>query len=281
MRKFALFIVLCLMGLCACSMGDSTDSDRLTVAVSIPPQAEFVREVCGENVDVITVIPAGYSPETYEPTPKDIVELSKADVYFTIGVQAEKSNIIPETGDLRKISLNEIVSEKYSELTIDGERDPHIWLSPKRASEMVSIIANEMSVVDPDRKEEYMVNAEAYIKEINEADEYARKVIEESGCDKFIVFHPAFAYFADEYGLEMYALEEHGKEATAANLTKMADFAKAENIKAVFYQKEIDSAQARAFAEEIGGVTVELSPLSENYTENIKLMADTISKGSN
>ena len=80
MRKLTLFIMLSLMCLCACSTGEQTDSDRLTVAVSIPPQAEFVREVCGENAEVITVIPAGYSPETYEPTPKDIVKLSKADI---------------------------------------------------------------------------------------------------------------------------------------------------------------------------------------------------------
>ena len=95
---------------------------------------------------------------------------------------------------------------------------------------------------------------------------------------KFIVFHPAFGYLADDYDLQMYALEENGKEATPQRLQEMVDLAKEENIKAVFYQAEISSKQAESFAEEIGGKTVQLAPLAPDYIENLKNMVTLISE---
>ena len=98
---------------------------------------------------------------------------------------------------------------------------------------------------------------------------------------KFIVFHPAFGYLADDYHMTMYALEEEGKESTPQHLKEMIDLAKKENIKAIFYQAEISSQQAQSFAEEIGGNTIQLAPLAPNYIENLRnlvtLMAEVMS----
>ena len=93
---------------------------------------------------------------------------------------------------------------------------------------------------------------------------------------KFIVYHPAFGYLAEDYGLEMYALEKEGKESTVAHLQEMIDLARQENIKVIFYQEEIDSSQSESFAEEIGGKTMQLAPLSADYIENLKKMAKTM-----
>jgi len=93
---------------------------------------------------------------------------------------------------------------------------------------------------------------------------------------KFMVYHPAFGYIADDYGLTMYALEEEGKESTVKHLQEMVDLAKREKIKVIFYQEEIDSRQSEAFAEEIGGTTVKLAPLAANYIENLESMAEAI-----
>jgi zinc transport system substrate-binding protein len=94
----------------------------------------------------------------------------------------------------------------------------------------------------------------------------------------FIVFHPAYGYFADDDGLQMYALEEDGKEATPQNLQNMIDLAKAGNIKAIFSQAEIDSKQPGAFAKEIDGEKVILEPLSDNYIANLERMTEAISE---
>jgi len=95
---------------------------------------------------------------------------------------------------------------------------------------------------------------------------------------KFIVYHPAFGYLADDYGLTMVALEQEGKEATPQQLEKIIDLAKKENIKAIFYQEEIDSSQSEAFAEEIGGKTIQLAPLAADYIGNLKNMAETMAE---
>ncbi len=279
-RLFAILLVLFLALLTVACSGDDTENGKEEsipiVAVSIPPEAAFVKAVAKDLVEVITIIPPGYSPENYEPTPREMVRFSEASIYFTVGVPAESAGILSGVSETTKVvRLENEVAEQYADLTIDGGRDPHIWLSPRRAKVMVTAIARELSALDPENADAYTTNAEAYIAEIDAADTEVRASLEKAECRDFLVFHPAFGYFADEYGLHMYALEEEGKEATVGHLAEMIDFAKANNIKVIFYQEEIDSSQSRAFAEEIGGVTVMLSPLSEDYTENLKLMAKT------
>jgi zinc transport system substrate-binding protein len=143
---------------------------------------------------------------------------------------------------------------------------------------MVQTIAREMGEIDPENKEQYDENAQEYIMQLEDLDKEIQNALEGVQNRKLIVFHPAFGYLADDYGLEMYALEEEGKEATPQKLQEMIDLAKEENIKAIFYQAEISSAQAESFAEEIGGKTVQLEPLASNYIENLKNMAELISE---
>lgn len=250
----------------------------LTAAVTIVPEAAFVRAVGGGLVRVITVIPPGYTPAVYEPSPKAAVALSEAALYFAIGVPAE-ANIMPLLSKSTKvISLSDASSSVYPDLTLCGGRDPHIWLSPKRVAVMVEKTAEELSLADPDNAAAYHANAALYISELNSASERAHTLTAELKQRKFIVYHPAFGYLAEELGLEMYALERGGKEASPLQLGKMADFAMAEGIKVIFYQEETDSGQAHAFAEEIGGRAVALAPLSPNYIANIVKMAAAIAE---
>ncbi len=271
-----LILILLFATGCTGENKENNKNEKPIIAVSIPPEAAFARAVAGDLVEVITMIPPGYSPENYEPTPQEIASFSEAALYFTVGVPAESASILSNVSDATKVvRLEEEVATKYADLAIDGGRDPHIWLSPRRAKVMVSAIARELSALDPANAEAYKANAEAYNAEIDAADAEVRATLEKVECRDFLVFHPAFGYFADEYKLNMYALEEEGKEATVTHLTEMIDFAKEKEIKVIFYQEEIDSSQSKAFAEEIGGVTVMLSPLSEDYVENLKLMAKT------
>ncbi|MBQ4100703.1 MAG: zinc ABC transporter substrate-binding protein, partial [Oscillospiraceae bacterium] len=160
-------------------------------------------------------------------------------------------------------------------------RDPHIWLSPKRVSVMIEAIRDKMCEINPENAEIYTSNAKAYIDKLKAVDDEIKLVLSSVQNKKMIVFHPAFGYIGEDYEITMYSLEEEGKEATATHLAEMIDLAKRENIKVIFYQEEIDSSQSKAFAEEIGGKTVMLSPLAPNYIENMRLMAKTISEAMN
>lgn len=271
MKKLTLILLITCLFISVfsgCEKTENSSERKRIIAVSIVPEAAFAEKICGDEFQIITMIPPGASPETYEPTAKQMQSLEKAEIYFAIGVPAEEAILENISPDTKVIKLHEIVKETYPELCEDGGRDPHIWLSPKRAQIMVSAMADAIGISDKS-------NSESYIKELENLDNEIRFLIGENG-GKFMVFHPAFAYFADDYGLTMYALEEHGKEATAKRIAEMADLAKKENIKVIFYQAESSSRQAEAFAEEIGGKAVSLEPLAYDYTENLRTMAKSI-----
>ena len=254
-------------------------TNKKIVAVSIVPQETFVKAICGDKVEVITMIPPGSSPETYEPTPQQMQKFTDSDIYFSIGVPTEEASILPTAGDVKIVPLAEKVSSVYDDLKIGDEgRDAHIWLSPKRVKVMVEAIAEEMGKLDEENKELYNQNAENYIKQLDELDKEIKDVAENIKQKKFVVFHPAFGYIADDYGLEMFSLEEEGKEATPQHLQDMIDLAKKENIKVIFYQAELDSNQAKAYAEEVGGKTEQLEPLAADYIVNLKKMINTIAE---
>ncbi len=263
-----------------CKDANNEIDGKAVIAVSIVPQKTFVEAICGNNFDIITVIPPGASPETYEPSPKEMEQFARSVIYFTIGVPAEEANILPfarEVKDMKIIGLQKKVEEIYPSIEISpGRRDPHIWLSPKRVKVMIEIITGEIINLDPLKEQEYLDNSESYIDELENLDRQIREMLKNLENKKFIVFHPAFAYLADDYGLNMYALEQEGKEATPQQLSEIIELAKKENIKVIFYQSEISSRQAEAFAEEIGGKAVQLEPLSPDYINNLKQMVQLI-----
>lgn len=309
-RKSLVYILVLMMivGMSGCQSKQSNNTtentankERITVAVSIIPQETFAKAVAGDLVDVITMIPPGHSPANYQPTPKQMTKFSESKAYFSIGVPTEESNILPKVEDLNKdikiVSLADKVGEVYSHRSFAEEeehqhdeenhkdrgdeehhhhdgRDPHIWLSPKRAKVMVEVIKDELVLLDPDNKTTYEKNAEEYIAQLDEADNEIREVLSDFNGQSFIIYHPAFGYFADDYGLKMVTIEEDGKESTAKKLQEVIDFAKRENIKFVFYQEEFDSNQAETIAKEIGGKTIKVAPLASDYIENLKSIAN-------
>ncbi len=277
MKKTALLLTLILFfTFSGCK--STQNGNKNILAVSIAPQATFVSRVCGDKFDVVTVIPAGASPETYEPSPSQMTGIADAKLYFSIGVPAEKSSILPLVDSEKTVSLEDSVRKAYPDRLEGDSRDPHIWLSPKRVIVMVEAIADSLKELDPENADYYAQNAENYINELKELDEYISASLSDCKNRKFIAFHPAFGYFADDYALSMHALEEHGKEATAKRLAQMTDLAKKEDIKVIFYQAEASKKQALSFAEEIGGEAVMLEPLSADYINNLKTMTDSLLK---
>ena len=143
--------------------------------------------------------------------------------------------------------------------------DPHLWLSPLRSIEMVRVMADELSKINPSNSEQYEKNASNYINELESLDSYIRETVKGMTNRTFMIYHGSYTYFADDYGLEMISLEASGKQATAADMQEVIEHALEENIKVVFYQDEFDDNQARTVAEEIGGKVEKASPLSKEY----------------
>jgi zinc transport system substrate-binding protein len=279
-----LVFIIFSIGLSGCVQTNPTpnDTDQPLIAVAIPPMETFVEQVCGDLAQTMTLIPAKASPANYEPTAVQIEQFANASLYFSLGVPTETVNILPYiAAQTKAVDLTIPVSTAYPDLEIKGERDPHIWLSPKRVIIMVEAIAEEMSTFDPDNSEIYHENAASYIDKLEKLDKEISAIFEQADQKTFIVFHPSFAYFADDYGLQMYAIEKEGKEATAKHLQEMLDLAIEKDLHIIFYQAEIDSSQTLAFAEAINGEAVILHPLALNYIENMKAMAQAITETNN
>lgn len=265
----------------ACSSHNPQANDRLVIAVSIIPQETFVKEVAGDLIDIVTIIPPGKSPANYAPTPKELEALSQASIYFSTGVMTEQSSILPKLKDInsniRIIDLADEVKKYYPEREFSpGQRDPHIWLSPKRAAVMVEIIALELSDIDTKNNDIYKKNANAYIQKLNKLDKELESSFEKLENKTFIIYHPSLGYFADDYGLNMVSIQSEGKDASPDDLRKIIDIATIEHVKAVFYQAEIDSRQSKVIADEISGTALQISPLAPDYIDNLKKISDEI-----
>ncbi len=287
-NKYLLIIAIVFMVFttgCERSNNDISTINNRLIAVSIIPEKAFVEKVAGDLVEVVVLVPPGNSPANYEPTPKDIEKFSRALIYFTIGVPTEKSNILPKVRSLNNklkiVSLSKEVSKTYNEIYFDSEHkhiDPHIWLSPKRVKIMVKEIANELSNIDPEHEIIYKANAEKYIKQLDDLDKYIKDKLNQRQKNSFIVYHPAFGYYANDYKLEQISIQKPGRSITLKSIDNIIDFAKKENIKYIFYQKEFSGTKAEVLAKEINGQIEVLSPLAFNYIYNMRSMTDKIVK---
>ncbi len=296
-RILVLLIVLTtVFSAAGCQSADIPDDGKLTVAASVVPVAAFVEQVAGDRVNVLTVIPPGNSPANYQPTTTEMQELSEADVYFVVQVPTEEANILTKIGDfnpdVKLVNLRDAVSAEYPLRYMNGHDhdadadehgdedaqtiDPHIWLSPKRVEVMVQVIADTLSELDNANADTYQANAAAYIEALEDTDGEIKQIV--NGMDKkaFMIYHGAYGYFADDYGLEMIALESDGKEATAARMQALVEEAENEGIKTIFYQDEFDDSQAQTIAEELGGVVQQASPLSADYIDSLIAFAKAL-----
>ncbi len=276
MKKVLLFLSLILLTVFSgCS--EKASNSNLTVAVSIPPQEAFVKAVCGDKADVITMIPAGASAESYEMSPKEITAFANSDIYFSIGVPAEEKGIIPHISkETKLVDLTYAVSSVYTDLKIGNEKDPHIWLSPKRAIVTVEEISNQMCELDPENAEFYRKNATDYTDKLNSINNEIANLFKDKRKKVFYISHPSYGYFASDFGLDMISLEKNGKEVTPKELAEITEIAKQNGVKIIFCQEETSKKQAELLAKEIGARVEILKPLSPDYCENLQKTADLI-----
>jgi len=286
MRKI-IFALLLGFGLVSCtSQAPNQNNNKQSITVSILPQKYFMEKILGDHFDINVMIPPGASPVTYEPTPKQMKELSSSITYFRIGhIEFEKAwmkklqNLNFEM-DVIDVSKNaDLIEANHSH----GDHhhhgvDPHIWTSPKEVKKQIELIYEYFSDKHLESKTEIIENYNSFINEIDSLDSYITKELGDLQERKFLIFHPALSYFARDYGLEQISIEIDGKEPTPSNIQKIVEIAKKENIKVVFVQNQFSTHNAEVIANEINGRVVQIDPLAYNWNESIRIIVDEIVK---
>ena len=253
---------------------------RLSVFVSIPPQEYFVERIAGSLVNVHVLNAKAQDPHTFSPTPKQLVELSKANLFFTIGLPFERRligkirkinkslKIVPTDKNIRKQLVNGRAKQNNA-----GEPDLHIWLSPPLIKIQAMNIEEALTIADPVHAQQYKKNLAVFLEDIDKLDIEIKKMLAPYKGETFYVFHPAFGWFANRYGLEQQAVEIEGKLPTAKQLSRLIKSARAENIRLIFVQPQFDRRCAETLAQAIGCKVVPINPLEKNVVLNLKDIA--------
>ena len=280
-RSAALLILLAgglAVALWACSAPERSapgaPEEVISVWVSIVPQKYFVERIGGDRVDVEVMVPPGFSPATYEPRPSQVEALAGADMYVQIGVPFEDA-WMSRIRALNQVML--VVDQSQGIDRIDG-RDPHIWLSPRLVKVQARTIFEALVELDRDYEGFYRTNLEAFLVDLDDLDTKIERGLSGLETRKFIVFHPAWSYFAHDYGLEMIPVRVEGGDPSAAEMAELIRTARANGIKVIFAQPEFSTQSAETIAREIDGRVLLISPLAPDWMENLARVADTFAE---
>jgi zinc transport system substrate-binding protein len=289
---------LAVLAVCAWSAGvaRAAEAPRLDVFVSIAPQAYVAERVGGDRVTVYTFVGQGQDPHTFEPSPRQVVAIGRADVFFTVGLPFEArlmAKVREAKPNLAVVDMTEGIARRAmeGESHVHGEGaaeeahgrgeageglDPHVWLSAPRLAAQAANVAAALGRVDPGHAREYAARAEALAVEMRALHAELQRTLAPYKGRAFLVFHPAFGYFADDYGLRQEAVEAGGRSPTPRQLADLIKRARAANTRVVFVHPQFDPKSAEAVAAALGGVTAPLDPLAADGPANLRRMGAAI-----
>lgn len=262
--------------LCEAASGNtaSADAGKVRVVVSILPQAYFVERIGGDRVDVSVMVPPGASPHTYEPTASQMRDLTRARMYVRIRVHFEEA-WMPRIAAANK---NMLIVDSTSGIALSRDEDPHVWLSPKLVRVQAAHIYRGLVKVDPAGREVYEHNKEAFLRELDALDEELARVLAPVRGRRFMVLHPAWGYFARDYGIQELPIEVEGKEPSAKELAALVETAKANHVKVIFVQPQMSPRTAEVLARQIGARVVTVDPLARDWAANLRTVARTLAE---
>lgn len=279
MRIRFLFLLLLIPLFWTCK-NDKTGYKPL-ISVSIEPLRNIVEHLAGDYYKVVTLTPVGASPETYEPTPKQLMDVSNSRLYFaigTLGFERQQLERMKETAPTLKvytvsdgISLLAAKHEGHSDST-----DPHIWMSPKNVVQMARNVCNALCKNDPKHTEVYKKKLAELERHADETDRRIRLMVSKVRYRNFLIYHPALAYFASEYGFRQLTIEQDGKEPSGDHLATIITEAKAAEVHIIFLPREFKGRSVKSISKATGARVVIINPLAYRWDNEAIAIAKTL-----
>jgi len=267
----------------------------INVAVSILPVRSFVEAIGGEYVRTVLMVQPGSSPHTYEPKPSQMRTLQNVKLYFAVGVEFERvwlpkfaalnphMKIIRLDNRIEKRPMSDAHTFEHDRHDDDekgshaGGYDPHIWTAPENVAIIGESICNALCEIDPSHQKRYKENLSKFLQSVRKTDREIRRILSTLPKDTaFMVFHPSWGYFAHAYGLRQLPVEAEGKSPKPKALVKLIKKAKAEGVRAIFTQPEFSDEAAKVIANALHIPVIKVSPLAENWSENLIRIAEAI-----
>ena len=277
MKRFLYLIILCVI-LAGCKgtpqkQADSgkasgTEKPAVTVTVTISPYKYFVDQIAKGKVDVNVMVSNGNNPETYEPYAQQMMELSKSALYLKVGSigfeQTWMKKLQDNAPDMKVIDTS--VGIKPAK-TPGGNIDPHVWMSCSNARIIASNILKALSELEPKNKAFFEKNYQSLLSIIDKRDSIIKEGFNKNPdlVRKFVIYHPILTYFARDYQLEQLAIEEEGREPSAAQLKTLIERARKEKIKYCLIQAEFANRNTTTFINESQTKPMDINPLQGDW----------------
>jgi len=253
--------------------------------VSVLPLAFLAEGVGGDRVHVEALVQPGYSPHAYEPGPRQMARLARADLFVRVGVPYEAGlleRIRATNPELRFVDAREglpllpLPAHGHDDHDHGNDPDPHVWTDPLLAIRIAAGLRDVLSAVDPEGAAQYAANFARLRSELAALDEEARSRLSGLSKSTFLVFHPAWGYFAAAYGLRQLAIERLGKDPGPRELGEIIDHARSEGVQLILVQRQNSRQAADAVAEALGIPVRVVDPLSKDYPAALRHLVDIL-----
>ena len=310
MKQLNIFFSV-LIALCFFACKGQIEREKI-ITVTIEPQKYFAEQLAGDLFKIVTMVPAGTSPETYDPSPVQITNLAKSTAYFQIGkigFEEVWMNKIRENdpelpifdngsgivyigsshGDVCEHGHDHAHDHSHAHNHDHGHgesghnhhahasgADPHTWSSPKETLIIVENMYKAFVEIDKENETIYTENFNRLKSEILKTDNIVADLISNVSCKTFVIYHPALTYFARDYGFNQLCIEMEGKEPTPEQIRQLVETVKTENVKTIFIQQEFDQKNAELISQETGCKLIVINPLSYNWSEEIIKIANAL-----
>lgn len=282
MKKLIYILTLFILSAC----GNTTQkSEKPILTVTLEPLRYFTEAIAGDSYEVVSMVPKGSSPESYDPTPQQLVNLSKSQAYFRIGYigfeQAWMKKLEANCPNMKVFDTSkgiDLIRDKghwHGDHFHEGGVEPHVWNSTQNALIIADNIYQALCELDSTHQEDYQKRLDVLKQTIRQTDANVRTLVENADST-FLIYHPALSYFARDYGLKQVSIEEGGKEPSPAQLKALIETCRNENVHTIFVQQEFDQRNAQLIANELGVNIVSINPLSYDWVKEMIRIAEAL-----
>jgi zinc transport system substrate-binding protein len=288
-----LLMAVILLSACTPAVQSNNPKDEsLSITVSILPQAYFVERIGGENVKINVMVGPGEEAHTYEPKPEQMKMMAESALFFSIGVEYEETwlprfleinpqlMVVDSATGIDRIQTSDGHShdddddhEEDSHTEDDERTDPHVWLSPGNGKLIAENIFNALVQMMPEEAENLQENYTSLVNDIDRLDADINETLSQFENRTFMVFHPAWGYFAEQYNLEQISVQVGGQDPSPAEMADLIKIAREEDVRVIFIQPTFSTASVEALSQELGAEIVLVDPLARDWLENLKQAA--------